>query len=105
MHVCGSTLHILFDSTSHENSTSHEKDDTSAKVKQHSRCGHTAKVSVIVVLLVFNIPVALYFSLIHQRGTIDVMFYLYKEAKKEPQNNAAMSVLFLMPCHSTPYYR
>lgn len=98
MHVCGSTLHALFDSTSHE------KDDTSAKVKPHGRCGHTAKVSVIVILLVFNIPVALYFSLIHQRGTIDVMFYLYKEAKKELQNDATMSVLFLMPCHSTPYY-
>ncbi|CAN6725330.1 unnamed protein product [Malus baccata var. baccata] len=43
-------------------------------------------------LLSTNIPMALYMSLVHQRGTEDVTYYLSKE------------VLFLMPCHTTPYY-
>lgn len=35
-----------------------------------------------------------------QRGSEDVMIYLSKEANKQ----GVKSVLFLMPCHSTPYY-
>ncbi|RVW88403.1 GPI mannosyltransferase 3 [Vitis vinifera] len=35
-----------------------------------------------------------------QRGTEDVMNYLSKEAS----NNKVKSILFLMPCHATPYY-
>lgn len=35
-----------------------------------------------------------------QRGAEDVMNYLSKEA----QNEKVKSVLFLMPCHATPYY-
>lgn len=57
-----------------------------------------AKICVII-LLVTNIPVAMYFCLIHQRGTILVMKYLH-DASQE-QN---IDVMFLMPCHSTPYY-
>ena len=38
--------------------------------------------------------------LLWQRGTEDVMFYLSKEA----HNGRVKGVLFLMPCHSTPYY-
>lgn len=53
-----------------------------------------------IFLAVTNIPMALYFSLIHQRGTIEVMRYLHQQG--EEQN---MDVMFLMPCHSTPYYR
>ncbi|OMO53082.1 GPI mannosyltransferase [Corchorus capsularis] len=51
-------------------------------------------------LLATNIPMALYMSLVHQRGTEDVMKYLSKEAV----NNKVKSVIFLMPCHATPYY-
>lgn len=51
-------------------------------------------------LLVTNIPMALYMTMVHQRGTEDVMNYLAKEAN---QRNVK-SVLFLMPCHSTPFY-
>ena len=58
-----------------------------------------AKVLVIILLLT-NIPVALYFCLIHQRGTIMVMKYIHDESL---QKN--VDVLYLMPCHSTPYYR
>jgi len=34
------------------------------------------------------------------RGQIDVMRYLAEEAKLQP----SMRVLFLTPCHATPYY-
>ncbi|XVE71741.1 hypothetical protein DITRI_Ditri10aG0176200 [Diplodiscus trichospermus] len=54
----------------------------------------------ILFLLATNIPMALYMSLVHQRGTEDVMNYLSKEAMKEN----VKSILFLMPCHATPYY-
>ncbi|XP_024011165.1 GPI mannosyltransferase 3 isoform X2 [Eutrema salsugineum] len=51
-------------------------------------------------LLATNIPMALYMSLYHQRGTEDAMNYLSEEAYK----GRVKSILFLMPCHSTPYY-
>ncbi|XP_025012080.1 mannosyltransferase APTG1 isoform X2 [Ricinus communis] len=54
----------------------------------------------VVFLLATNIPMAFYMSLVHQRGTEDAMIYLSKEA----QNEKVKSILFLMPCHATPYY-
>lgn len=54
----------------------------------------------VLFLLVTNIPMALYMSMIHQRGTEDVMNYLAKEARE----NKVKSILFLTPCHATPYY-
>ncbi|TYJ29727.1 hypothetical protein E1A91_A06G086500v1 [Gossypium mustelinum] len=54
----------------------------------------------IFFLLASNIPMALYMSLIHQRGTEDAMNYLSKEAAK----GKVKSIVFLMPCHATPYY-
>uniref|UniRef100_A0A3Q1IGX3 Mannosyltransferase n=1 Tax=Anabas testudineus TaxID=64144 RepID=A0A3Q1IGX3_ANATE len=57
------------------------------------------------LLLVTNLVPALYTGLIHQRGTLDVMSHIQKlcdvsivSALPQPD------VLFLMPCHSTPYY-
>ncbi|XP_052776100.1 GPI mannosyltransferase 3-like [Mya arenaria] len=57
-----------------------------------------AKVFVIIILLV-NIPASMYFCLIHQRGTIYVMKYIHDASL---QHN--IDALFLMPCHSTPFY-
>ncbi|GMN24684.1 hypothetical protein TIFTF001_049164 [Ficus carica] len=54
----------------------------------------------VLLLLATNIPMAFYMSLIHQRGTEDVMNHLSKEVL----NEKVKSVLFLMPCHATPYY-
>ncbi|KAL8166170.1 hypothetical protein V2J09_007669 [Rumex salicifolius] len=54
----------------------------------------------ILFLVATNIPMALYMSLVHQRGTEDVMSYLAKEASQGKVKHA----LFLMPCHATPYY-
>ncbi|XP_069127470.1 GPI mannosyltransferase 3-like [Argopecten irradians] len=53
----------------------------------------------VMILVVVNIPAALYFGLIHQRGTVVVMKYLYDQSLDK-----SMDVLFLTPCHSTPYY-
>jgi phosphatidylinositol glycan class B len=74
------------------------------KKKQVPRQNHTKwspklRLSVYF-LLATNIPMALYMSLFHQRGTEDAMNYLSDEAYK----GRVKSILFLMPCHSTPYY-
>ena len=59
-------------------------------------------VSTFLTLLVgLNIILALYFCTIHQRGVIGVMFFM--SGLVEAGKNS--SVLFLMPCHSTPFYR
>ncbi|KAK9275574.1 hypothetical protein L1049_022841 [Liquidambar formosana] len=67
--------------------------------KIHTKC-HSKMQLAIFFLLATNIPMALYMSLIHQRGTEDVMNYLSKEALNEKVNG----ILFLMPCHATLYY-
>ncbi|KAF8083239.1 hypothetical protein N665_0787s0021 [Sinapis alba] len=75
------------------------------KQKQVPRKKHIVKWSPkltlsVLFLLVTNIPMALYMSLFHQRGTEDATNYLSEEAYK----GRVKSILFLMPCHSTPYY-
>ncbi|KAJ3685820.1 hypothetical protein LUZ61_014984 [Rhynchospora tenuis] len=70
---------------------------TSVSVKD----GNKSKLKLaIVFLLLTNVPMAIYMTSVHQRGTEDVMYYLSKEAHK----GEVSSILFLMPCHSTPYY-
>ncbi|MCO5564107.1 hypothetical protein L7F22_017763 [Adiantum nelumboides] len=54
----------------------------------------------VVGLLITNIPIALYTSVVHQRGTEAVMHFLSEEIAC----GRATNVAFLMPCHSTPYY-
>lgn len=54
----------------------------------------------ILFLIVTQIPMALYLSLWHQRGVMDVMLSIRNEAKQNPN----MSVGIIMPCHSTPWY-
>lgn len=67
------------------------------------RDGTTRKTSALILLvylIVTNTPVALYTSLVHQQGTLNVMKHISESSIQSKQ----MSVLFLMPCHSTPYY-
>ncbi|MCL7051557.1 hypothetical protein MKW94_012140 [Papaver nudicaule] len=54
----------------------------------------------LLFLLVTNLPMALYMSLVHQRGSEDAMNFLSHEALED----RVKSVLFLAPCHATPYY-
>ncbi|KAI0531492.1 hypothetical protein KFK09_001048 [Dendrobium nobile] len=63
------------------------------------RCTSRIQLSILF-LIATNIPMALYMSLVHQRGSEDVMYYLSKEAN----DGKVKSILFLMPCHSTAYY-
>ncbi|CEP11954.1 hypothetical protein [Parasitella parasitica] len=52
----------------------------------------------IMLFLVFTqLPMALYTSIWHQRGVVDVMLWM----RSQPRN---ISVGVLMPCHSTPWY-
>ncbi|XP_061599809.1 GPI mannosyltransferase 3 [Cololabis saira] len=55
-------------------------------------------------LLVANLVPALYTGLIHQRGTLDVMTHLQKLCDVSNSTHLQPDVLFLMPCHSTPFY-
>ncbi|KAJ6731647.1 GLYCOSYLTRANSFERASE [Salix purpurea] len=63
-------------------SDSRRKGSLDSHMKRPSKVGFA-----IFFLLATNIPMALYMSLAHQRGTEDVK-----------------GILFLMPCHATPYY-
>ncbi|KAJ0056182.1 hypothetical protein NL108_003478, partial [Boleophthalmus pectinirostris] len=60
--------------------------------------------TVAAILVVSNLIPALYTGLIHQRGTLDVMGHLQSLCDVSRSNNLQPNVLFLMPCHSTPYY-
>lgn len=53
-------------------------------------------------ILMANIVPAWYFGLVHQRGTLDIMQPLREISGNNSHNT---SLLFLMPCHSTPLYR
>ena len=62
-------------------------------------CKHVSPRLLFQLVLLLNVPMALYFGLVHQRGAIDAIDYI-RESSIENKD-----VLFLMPCHSTPYYR
>ncbi|XP_027331577.1 GPI mannosyltransferase 3 [Abrus precatorius] len=67
--------------------------------KKDTRCPPKMIVAILF-LLVTNIPMALYMSLVHQRGPEDIMNHLAREAL----HGKVKSILFLTPCHATPYY-
>lgn len=77
--------------------SSHDRRKGSPSI--HTKCP-SKKHWVIIFLFATNLPMALYMSLVHQRGTEDVMNYLSEEAR----NEKVESILFLTPCHATPYY-
>ena len=54
------------------------------------------------LFVTLNVVAGLYTGLVHQRGTLDVMEFLRRDLK---ERSIDQSVLFLMPCHSTPFYR
>lgn len=53
--------------------------------------------NLLQILTAINIPIALYLSLVHQRGVISVVNYIR-------DNNDIIKASFLMPCHSTPMH-
>jgi phosphatidylinositol glycan class B len=59
----------------------------------------------LIFLLMTNLPIALYTCLLHQRAPIDVMQFISNEAYRVKQSpDDRLHALFLMPCHSTPFY-
>lgn len=64
------------------------------------RSGNKEKVFRTISVAGFFIPVLL-FGQFHQRASLTVMQTLSSEAAKLPNST---SILFLMPCHSTPLY-
>ncbi|KAF4525272.1 hypothetical protein B566_EDAN009355 [Ephemera danica] len=54
-----------------------------------------------VALLAGGVVPSVYFGWFHQQGTIKVMSVLAQEASNNPSST---NILFLMPCHSTPFY-
>ncbi|KAK1160721.1 GPI mannosyltransferase 3 [Acipenser oxyrinchus oxyrinchus] len=65
----------------------------------------TWKKPAVCFLVLSNLLPALYTGLIHQRGTLDVMNHIQQLCKESNSpTNTEVSVFFLMPCHSTPFY-
>ncbi|XP_014670540.1 PREDICTED: GPI mannosyltransferase 3-like [Priapulus caudatus] len=54
-------------------------------------------------LIVADAPLALYTSVVHQQGALAIMEHVASVAGGR-QGAPPASVLFLMPCHSTPFY-
>lgn len=63
----------------------------------------SGKSKLLILYLLFNIPASIYFGLFHQRGVLDVMGYV-QEVADQHSTGEQRSVMFLMPCHSTPFY-
>ncbi|XP_043788167.1 GPI mannosyltransferase 3 [Apis laboriosa] len=61
----------------------------------------TARKIFVGFLILSNVLPGLYFNLIHQRGSLDVMNILHKEITNNKNTN---NILFLTPCHATPLY-
>ncbi|GFN97262.1 mannosyltransferase [Plakobranchus ocellatus] len=77
-------------------------DSLEALQEQHHQARLTKARVLTTILAVTNLLPALYFCLIHQRGTIMVTKFL---ADSAAGLHGKTDILFLMPCHSTPYYR
>lgn len=60
---------------------------------------------VALALLTFNAIPAVYLSWTHQRGTLDIMQPIERIAREYRDSDGHRAkFLFLMPCHSTPFY-
>lgn len=60
---------------------------------------------VALFFLISNVMPAIHFSVVHQRGTNDIMESIERIAREyRHENGKPADILFLMPCHSTPWY-
>lgn len=99
MCICGEGMHQIADEW-----TINFKKDGGRKGEMKNGITCTFKGKILAILLIItNVPAAIYTGLIHQRGTLDVMLALGNQF--QDKNTTNYNVLFLMPCHSTPYYR
>ena len=113
-HLCGMALHHYIDGPhvsmvqNHVKIRADQNQDKDKKFKQPNSDNkpiknenHTSKFLVAMLLISLNAAPAIYTCMFHQRGALDVMEYLSEQASQNPKTN----ILFLLPCHSTPYYR
>ncbi|KAH8305142.1 hypothetical protein KR059_010701 [Drosophila kikkawai] len=69
------------------------------------RASSTILWTTALVILVGNIIPAWYLSTVHQKGPIELMPKLREIAQDyRDEREHRANILFLMPCHSTPYY-
>eukprot|EP00128_Syssomonas_multiformis_P005795 Colp12_sorted_trinity150504_noHs@27646 len=57
--------------------------------------------------MLINIPLAMYTSMVHQRGPLEVSTFVYDKAggfSTTHANSSSTSVFYMMPCHSVPAY-
>ena len=117
MHFSGCALHHFFFNYADMDLKSESKNSKNLFIKKASFLQKPNTKRIIFVLILTNLPLACYFNLIHQRGVIDVVSYLDKnkpflqQNSHPPHKNSTLddrsnqtSVLFLLPCHSTPLY-
>ncbi|PAA65696.1 hypothetical protein BOX15_Mlig033772g1, partial [Macrostomum lignano] len=76
-----------------------------------SELGPALRKAAVACLCCLGIPAALYFCLIHQRGPLDAVNHLGKDAELRLTRTGVpahldpdLHFLFLAPCHSTPLY-
>ena len=112
MHISASYIHQITDTTTDTPPDRDTEDLQPAEVltqlaqrKKADTQSSWFKRILVLLLIVMNLPLALYTCLIHQRGTVDVMKFLADESRYDLPAPGQMSVFYLMPCHSTPYYR
>jgi len=60
----------------------------------------------LFIVIITNVPMIIYFSLYHKAGSIAILSLLRQHlaSTTTTPTNSNISVHFLMPCHSTPYY-
>lgn len=70
------------------------------------RASRTQLWGAALLILLGNLAPAWYLSTVHQKGPIELMPKLQEIAKDyRDERGQRANILFLMPCHSTPYYR
>ena len=88
MHVAGAYINSFFDDTMVDDyvwdSDSESEPDANADVPSCKRLDpyhrRKLKIAVVAILLISNLPIAMYTSLLHQRGTLDVMKFIHDES-------------------------
>ncbi|KAI8621107.1 Alg9-like mannosyltransferase family-domain-containing protein [Chytriomyces sp. MP71] len=94
-HASGGALRVTRSAKAAAESCKHGKSSV-VGVRSYWRC--VSFRAALVGLVVTNFTAAFYLGVVHQRGVLDVMTWLRKEDRGE------RGVLFMMPCHSTPFH-
>ncbi|XP_013071492.2 GPI mannosyltransferase 3-like [Biomphalaria glabrata] len=97
--VTGSIKSVPIIKSTKVSSAEEHKLQEAQRDRLHTQNLSKAKILIFVLALTNLLP-ALYFCLLHQRATVMVTKYLQETSL----TTLDMNVLFLMPCHSTPYY-